>query len=67
MPVGPTSSVVNVASGGSAQANFAVQAQGVIQGVVFDDRNGNSEQDSGGRASAAWSSARATASRRPRA
>ncbi|MCW5845457.1 MAG: carboxypeptidase regulatory-like domain-containing protein, partial [Caldilinea sp.] len=47
VPVGPTSSVVNVASGGSAQANFAVQAQGVIQGVVFDDRNGNSEQDSG--------------------
>ncbi|MCB0023495.1 MAG: hypothetical protein KDD91_10725, partial [Caldilinea sp.] len=44
---GQTSRVVNVASGGSAQANFAVQAQGVIQGVVFDDRNGNGAQDSG--------------------
>jgi hypothetical protein len=45
--VGQTSRTVNVASGGSAQANFAVQAQGVIQGVVFDDRNGNNEQDTG--------------------
>ena len=45
--VGQTNRSVNVASGGSAQANFAVQAQGVIQGVVFDDRNGNNEQDSG--------------------
>ncbi|MBU6163358.1 MAG: carboxypeptidase regulatory-like domain-containing protein, partial [Myxococcales bacterium] len=38
---------VNVGSGGSAQANFALQAQGVIQGVVFDDLNGNGVQDLG--------------------
>jgi hypothetical protein len=38
--VGQTSSTVNVASGSSARANFILQTQGVIQGVVFDDRNG---------------------------
>jgi hypothetical protein len=45
--VGRTSRTVSVASGGAAQANFSVQAQGVIQGLVFDDRNGNGVQDSG--------------------
>ncbi|MBI1294247.1 hypothetical protein GC175_04730, partial [bacterium] len=44
---GATSRAVNVGSGGSAQANFALQAQGVIQGVVFDDLNGNGVQDGG--------------------
>src|SRR5690606_7183418 len=43
--VGQTNRSVHVASAGSAPANFAVQAQSVIQGVVFDDRNGNNEQD----------------------
>ena len=41
----PTSTV-NVAIGGSVQANFAVQVQGVL-GVVFDDLNGNGVQDGG--------------------
>src|SRR5690606_18897785 len=45
--VGQTSSTVNVASGSSARANFILQTQGVIQGVVFDDLNGNGAQDSG--------------------
>jgi protocatechuate 3,4-dioxygenase beta subunit len=38
---------VGLASGGSAVANFALQARGTIQGVVFDDRNGNGIPDSG--------------------
>ena len=38
---------MSVSSGGAAKANFALQAQGVIQGVVFDDLNGNKEQDLG--------------------
>lgn len=45
VPTGLTSTSVNVGSGGSAQANFAVFAQGVIQGVVYEDRNGNDTQD----------------------
>jgi hypothetical protein len=45
--VGQTSRMVDVVNGSAAQANFALQAQGVIQGVVFEDRNGNGEQDSG--------------------
>src|SRR5690606_31784059 len=45
--VARTSRTVSVASGGAAQANFSMQAQGVIQGLVFDDRNGNGVQDSG--------------------
>ncbi|MBU6349192.1 MAG: hypothetical protein KGS73_03440, partial [Chloroflexi bacterium] len=44
---GATSRTVNVGSGGAAQANFALQAQGGIQGVVFDDLNGNGSQDTG--------------------
>jgi hypothetical protein len=44
---GQTSRTVSVASGGAARANFALQAQGVIQGVVFDDLNGNKAQDLG--------------------
>jgi hypothetical protein len=44
---GTTSRTVNVGSGGAAQANFALQAQGGIQGVVFDDLNGNGSQDAG--------------------
>ena len=31
----------------ACQVNFALQAQGVIQGVVFDDRSGNGRQDNG--------------------
>ncbi|MCB0051224.1 MAG: hypothetical protein KDE24_16950, partial [Caldilinea sp.] len=46
VPSGPTSSTVNVAIGGSVQANFALQVQGVL-GVVFDDLNGNGRQDGG--------------------
>src|SRR5690606_33653259 len=45
--VGPTSRMVTVATGGSARANFALQAQSVLQGVVFDDLNGNGAQDVG--------------------
>jgi hypothetical protein len=44
---GTTSRTVNVGSGGAAQANFALQAQGGIQGMVFDDLNGNGSQDTG--------------------
>lgn len=44
---GPTSRTVTVSSGGSAQANFAILAQGVIQGIVFEDRNSNGYQDGG--------------------
>src|SRR5690606_5205012 len=43
---GQTNSTVNVAIGGSVQANFALQVQGVL-GVVFDDLNGNNKQDGG--------------------
>jgi hypothetical protein len=46
VPAGPSTSTVNVAIGGSVQANFAVQVQGVL-GVVFDDLNGNNRQDGG--------------------
>lgn len=42
---GLSSKTVNIRSGGSAQVNFALRALGVIQGVVYEDRNGNKEQD----------------------
>jgi len=45
--VGRTNRTVTVAVGGSARANFALQAQSVLQGVVFDDLNGNGRFDEG--------------------
>jgi hypothetical protein len=44
---GATERMVHVGSGGAAQANFRLQAVGVVLGVVFEDRNGNGVQDMG--------------------
>jgi protocatechuate 3,4-dioxygenase beta subunit len=44
---GARTRTVSLNAGGAAVANFAFQTQGVIQGVVFEDRNGNALQDVG--------------------
>ena len=42
---GARTRTISLAPGGAVLASFAFQTQGVIQGVVFDDRNGNGAQD----------------------
>ena len=43
----PNDVAVSVTSGGTATANFGDRGIGTIQGVVFDDRNGNTVQNAG--------------------
>ncbi|MGB0383793.1 MAG: SdrD B-like domain-containing protein [Ardenticatenaceae bacterium] len=43
----PNSQIVSVPATGSATANFGYQQIGTVNGVVYDDQNGNGTRDSG--------------------
>ena len=43
---GASEQTVNIVSGAATAASFGVQAQGMIAGAIFEDRNGNGRQES---------------------